>query len=149
MSAKIKFLNIVTTNDGIYEYEGDALLLFVPRQDIENLNFGLASPTRWPLLVMLLGIVLICVGVFLGIIPLVGNVLANDSPSLPNLKGYAFMALNLVPGLYFSSLSLKKQNCLILQTRQGVRKLILKGSVDKDRLQEFIKGSESMMKEAT
>ena len=145
---KIQFLNVVTTSEGIYEYEGDTALLFVPKKEIENIDFGLAPATRWPLLALAIGIVLICAGVFLGVVPLVENIISPNPPGFPILKGYAFMALDLVPGLYFSVISLKKKNCLFLQTKKGIQKFILRGTIDRSRLNEFIKESLSMMKNA-
>lgn len=138
---KTQFLNVITTSEGIYEYEGSRVLLFVPKNEIESINFGLVSATRWPLVAFAVGIALIFVGVFLGIVPLVENMTAPSPPGFPILKGYAFMALNLVPGLYFSTISLKKRICLILTTKKGIQKFILRGTIDEEKLNDFIKDS--------
>ena len=143
MTMKIEYLNIVITDEGIYEYEEDKVFVFVPKNEIKKLSFGFGAPTRWPLMALLIGAMLIGAGVIFGILPLVSTVIEGENTGLNILKGYAYISLNFLPGIYFSYLGLRKQNCIILETSKGMRKLIIKGKVDGDKIGNFLAESSS------
>ena len=135
---KIEYLNIVITDEGIYEYEENKVFVFVPKNEIKKLSFGFSDPTRWPFVALLIGAMLIGAGVTFGVLPLINTIIEGKNTGLNILKGYAYISLNILPGIYFSYLGLRKQNCLILETNKGIRKLIIKGQVDGDKIGNFL-----------
>jgi hypothetical protein len=117
---KIECENIIITEEGVHEYEGSRVLVFISRAAINKVSFDFVSSTRWPLVAALIGLIFVSAGVIFGVLPLINSIITGENANFPNLKGYAFISLNIIPGIYFFMLGCLKRNCLILDTNKGI-----------------------------
>jgi len=138
MQAKLQ--NIAATADGLYEYEAEKVLVFIPKEEIRKLRFGFESPVRLPILSIVIGVLLIAAGIIFGVVPLI-EAIASQAGNFLYLKGYALISLQILFGTYFLSLGLRKKFCLILDTPKGRKKLVFKEPVTEEKVLNFLNES--------
>jgi len=134
---QIELQNIAARADGLYEYEAGKVLVFIPKEEIKKLSFGLTTPVRLPALSVIAGFLLIAAGVVLGVAPLTKAIISHSN-NFPSLKGYALISLNILFGAYFVQLGLRKKRCLILATDNGTKKLVFKAPIAEQKVAEFL-----------
>jgi hypothetical protein len=142
---KIELQNISATDDGLYEYESNKILVFVPKDEINKLSFGFVSPIRWPAFAVAIGVFLICIGIVFGAYPLINSIIDHVN-NFPRLKGYAFISLHILFGIYFTRLGLRKKDCLILDTNKGIKKLAINGQVAEQKVTDFLNEAAQQLK---
>ncbi len=138
---KIELQNITATEEGLYEYEEDKVLVFVPKNEIKKLSLGFGTATRWLMIARLLGVALICIGILFGVLPIIRTIISGANIGFSFLKGYGLISLWIIFGYYLLRSGLRKQNVLILNTNKGIRKLAITGSVEKKSIEDFLNES--------
>jgi hypothetical protein len=129
-SERLFYLNITFSEKGISEYSGKRCVVFIPRAEVVRVESRTGSRAERPLVQMIAGIVLGCVGVYGVFMAMrVGVVLLRWEAGFIVFGGI---------GVWLLIESLRRGHFLLVTCSKENRKLVFDGKTDESELREFL-----------
>jgi hypothetical protein len=133
-SPSLSFLNITASEKGLSEFNGGRRIIFIPKKQIQSIEFKSGSLAERPLAQAIFGLLLLTALGFAGIYLLIEN-------SVYGLRwGLGFLLFGGLGGFMLYE-ALRKGYFFQVTSSNDSRKLVVKGKIRKEDLSEFINGA--------
>jgi hypothetical protein len=128
-SARAQYLNLVISEKGVAEFEGDRRIIFVPKRDVQSIEIRFGAQAERPLLQGIAGIVLISIGI--------GGLFIVEYGGFANLRwGLGELVFGGL-GVWLLWEAFKRGHFLRVDCARETRKFPLKGSINEAGLLQF------------
>ena len=133
-----EYLNIKADDSGIYEYENNRILVFLPKEKIKEVTYGYGYIFRFPAAAFAVGVILVVVGLAFGVWPIVATVISDAPTGFNKLKGFGLISLFIIFGSWLAFAALRKTHFIMADTTEGINKLMIRGRFDRLSSEQFI-----------
>jgi len=130
---QLSYMNIVVSEKGFSEFSHGKRIIFVPKEQIQNIEIKFGSQAERPLVQMILGLLLVGLG-------LVGLFFIISGGFAEVRWGIGFIIFGGL-GAFCLYEALKKGYYLHVISPNDARKLVIKGVIEKTELLKFIKAA--------
>jgi hypothetical protein len=133
---RLRYLNIEASEKGLSEFSGNRRVVFIPKDQIQNIEIGFGSSAERPLVQLIFGFLLVGLG-------LVGLSMIIASGMRGLRWGIGFVVFGGF-GIWFLHETLKKSHFLQVVCPNEKRKLVFREKLDKMEFDKFVKDASGL-----